>query len=232
MSNPKWVTIALAEMGQKEIAGPASNPRILQYHAVTTLGAKSDEVAWCASFVSWVLKEAALPSVLSNGRGSARAADFATYGTKLEKPVLGAIVVFSRVGGNHVGFYMGEDKGKWLILGGNQGNQVCIERYGLEKLIAIRWPAGVPLPNAIAPLSTSGVIRGNVVTGLATVGSLGAGLVGSADTVDKARSWIAEGGWIAITFGILALVGVVWSILSRVKGRTASGETPTWDVVP
>ena len=56
-----WYNIAQAEMGVKEILGASkNNQRILDYHATTTLGAKTDEVPWCSSFVNWVMKQAGI----------------------------------------------------------------------------------------------------------------------------------------------------------------------------
>jgi hypothetical protein len=40
------------------IAGVEDNPRIREYHAATAMGEKSDEAAWCSSFVNWVLMKA------------------------------------------------------------------------------------------------------------------------------------------------------------------------------
>lgn len=139
-SEPSWLKIAREELGQKEISGSASNPRIIEYHRATTLRATTDEVPWCAAFVSWCLEQGKLPSTKS-----AAAISYAGYGDPLSTPILGCIAVFRRTGGNHVGFYMGEDaQGRILILGGNQGNAVTIAPQRKENLIGYRWPAGYP----------------------------------------------------------------------------------------
>jgi hypothetical protein len=44
--------IAKAELGTTEVPGTQNNPRILEYHATTTLKATTDEVPWCSSFVN------------------------------------------------------------------------------------------------------------------------------------------------------------------------------------
>lgn len=219
--NPSWVQIALAEQGQAEQAGDKQNPRIVAYHAITGLRAQNDETPWCASFVGWCLEQAGLKST-----GSAVARSYETWGVALEKPVLGAIVTFTRAGGGHVGFYMGARDGKWLILGGNQSNRVSIAAYDPNRMTAIRWPAGVPLPNAIAPLSKSGVIQGNVLAGLSTVGSIGAGLIANAPSVDQAQRWIGQGGTIALVLGLIALAGIIWSIVSRAQGKKQAEVAP------
>lgn len=219
--NPSWVQIALAEQGQAEQAGAGHNPRIVDYHATTGLRAQDDETPWCASFVGWCLQQADI-----KGTASAAARSYETWGVPLAAPAYGAIVTFTRSGGGHVGFYMGQRDGRWLILGGNQSNRVSIAPYAPDRVTSIRWPASVPLPNAVAPLSRSGVIRGNVVAGLSTVGSIGAGLIANAPSVDQAQRWIGQGGTIALVLGVIALAGIVWSIVSRAQGKAQAETLP------
>lgn len=218
MSNPKWLQIALMEQGQTEIPGSVDNARILEYFTATDYpkAGLHDEVPWCAAFANWCLGQAGFTD--ARGRPgatrSAAAKSFKTWGQALDKPVLGCLVVWD----NHVTFYQGEQNGRILGFGGNQGNSVRTSSYAKGNAV-YRWPSDVPLPNAVAPLSKSGVIRGNIVAGLGTVGTLGAGLIGNADTVDKARAWIAEGGWIGLALGVIVLAGIIWSIASRVQGK-------------
>ena len=56
-----WLDVALGELGQVELGGSmrsTSNPRVIEYlDAVgTSLGDQGDQLAWCACFVTWVLK--------------------------------------------------------------------------------------------------------------------------------------------------------------------------------
>src|SRR5262245_39966632 len=55
-----WYQVALEELahGVAEIAGPESNPRILEYHASCTLHATNDDVAWCSAFANWCVTQA------------------------------------------------------------------------------------------------------------------------------------------------------------------------------
>lgn len=142
---PSWLRIAFAESssGVKEIPGNQHNPRILAYHQATSLKATSDEIAWCASFVNWCLREAGF-----TGTNSARARSFLNYGepVALNDIRAGDIVVFSR-GNNpaqgHVAFFCewrDVRKGTMNVCGGNQSNQVSITTYGIENLIGIRRP--------------------------------------------------------------------------------------------
>ena len=60
-TEPEWLQIARAEaqLGVKEDPRLGKqNKRIIEYHALTTLAATTDETAWCSSFVNWVLWQA------------------------------------------------------------------------------------------------------------------------------------------------------------------------------
>jgi surface antigen len=47
----------------------------------------------------------------------------------------------------HVGFISGVNSdGSLQVLGGNQGNSVNITRFDRSRVLAYRWPAGVPAP--------------------------------------------------------------------------------------
>lgn len=131
-----WIEAAKGELGVKEISGIYHQTRIVEYFRATTLGSKEDEVPWCSAFVSWCLP--------NNGTRSAWAKSYLKYGTSLEKPKYGCIVVFDRgESKGHVGFFMGAENGKLKILGGNQNDCVCIKEYPEEKVLSYRWP-----PNA------------------------------------------------------------------------------------
>lgn len=129
---------ASSQIGVKEVVGEsAHNQTILDYAIAIGLNwIESDEVPWCAVFVSWVLFLLGLPYLKT-----ARAADFLTYGV----PVLigdvrpGDIMIFKRKGGHHVGFYTGHHfrEGFVWILGGNQSNQVKHTAFNLDDLVGI-----------------------------------------------------------------------------------------------
>jgi len=140
-----WLRIAQAESGVREARGSRNNPRILAFHAATSLGARKDSVAWCSSFVNWVMKKAG-----HGGTNSAAARSWLSYGKRLTKPVKGAIVIFRRGSSNwqgHVAFYLGEaGSGRITVIGGNQSDAVNTKSYPKSKVLGYRWPAGVPLP--------------------------------------------------------------------------------------
>lgn len=153
-----WYDIAVAEIGVKELLGKNSNnKRIIEYHSTTTLGAKTDEVPWCSSFVNWVIKQSGF-----DGTNNALAKSWETWGTAANAPRKGDIVVIKRKNkssdpgtgsatGYHVGFYVTSNSVAISILGGNQDNQVKKSSFMLRSydIVAYRRPIsaniGVPL---------------------------------------------------------------------------------------
>jgi uncharacterized protein (TIGR02594 family) len=138
MQTPSWLTLAYEELGQKEIAGKPANPRIVEYLHATGLSesyASSDETAWCAAFVSWVMVQAGYQSL-----HSAWANAWQGYGEKLSHPAYGAVACFDR----HVAFYIGETATHVRVLGGNQSNAVTEASFPKSRLVCYRWPVGAP----------------------------------------------------------------------------------------
>lgn len=154
---PEWVTVARKLLGAKEIPGPSHNSFISKGWA--RLGAawfNDDETPWCGFFVAHCIDAAKLPYPLKGE--FARAKAWADWG-KTSKPVLGAIVVYSRNGGGHVGFLVGESATHYYVLGGNQDNCVSISPFNktTRKPLAFRWPAALPDGNIPLPLMAGGV---------------------------------------------------------------------------
>mgnify|MGYP001568627495 CR=1 FL=1 len=143
MNAETWLSVALGEIADHtaEIPGPAANPQIVQYNAVTTLKATSDEVPWCSSFACWVMEQAGAPSTKSM---MARSWLNWAGGEMLSLPRFGAIVVLARgakmSNQGHVGFLVSSRPGRVAILGGNQGDQVSIEWYDESRVLGYRWP--------------------------------------------------------------------------------------------
>jgi uncharacterized protein (TIGR02594 family) len=155
--DPKWLNAARARLGTREAAGTANSPAILAW--AKKLGTKvlgmiynADSVPWCGVFVAYCLAEDGIkaPPV------AVRAMSWATWGLAIrpERLAPGAVLVFERHGGGHVGFYVGEDAVAYHVLGGNQGDAVTIARIEKTRCIARRWPTGRPVtgkPVQIAP---------------------------------------------------------------------------------
>lgn len=144
---PKWYQVARSRIGVREVPGPQSNPVILGW--AKKLGGwvagwfKDDDIPWCAVFVNSCLQEAGV--VGAKGGQAVAALDFASWG-RTGPLTPGAILVFRRPGGHHVGFYVGERVDGFLrVLGGNQSNSVNETWIARERLIAVRWPLSEPL---------------------------------------------------------------------------------------
>ena len=138
---PKHLEIAFGELGQAEVPGPGTNPRIALY--LTGVGmAPSDEIPWCSAFVNAVI-------VRANHKGTnrANARSWLEWGVPTV-PVLGAVCVLWRINpenpSGHVGFYLDQDSYGVYLLGGNQSDKVCIRRYPLERVLGYRVPATMP----------------------------------------------------------------------------------------
>ncbi len=134
---PNWMIIAAQEKGVSEIVGLEANKRIVEYASETSLHATSDEVPWCSSFVNWCMKKS-----LIKGTNSAAARSWLEWGYKCE-PRTGCVVVLQR--GNdgisgHVGFLVEHDQAFVHLLGGNQGDSVCVQKFPRHKVIDFRWP--------------------------------------------------------------------------------------------
>jgi uncharacterized protein (TIGR02594 family) len=140
-----WYLIARKEIGVKEIVGSKHNPRIIEYHATTTLKATTDEVPWCSSFVNWCISKAGYTPTRS-----AAARSWATWGQRIDKPVKGCIVVMTRDGGGHVGFYESEAEGIVRVLGGNQANGVNVRPYKSERILAYVIPKKMSIEDETA----------------------------------------------------------------------------------
>lgn len=139
---PSWHRNAIEMIGVHETPGPQTTAEIAGMLEYLNAPWVDDETPWCGVFVAYCCKRAGV-AIPSNW---AWAKAWSTWGSPRPKDALGpgTILVFQRPGGGgHVGFYEGEDAGRYYVLGGNQSDQV--KRSWLEKsrLIAARWPAGV-----------------------------------------------------------------------------------------
>ena len=139
-TDPHWLTKAKQYIGLKEIPGPRHNKTITHWLERLNAWWRDDETPWCGVFCAAVMQEVGLPYPKFYMR--ARAWD--DYGVLLRPDRLapGAILVFDRKGGGHVGFYVGEDAGFYYVLGGNQSNAVNVMKLGKSRLVASRWPRG------------------------------------------------------------------------------------------
>lgn len=159
MTEPRWLTIARGHIGTREIPGPKHNAKIIGWLQRLKSWVKDDETPWCGTFCAAVMQEAGLPYPAMFLRARA----WSDYGSNLRTTHLapGAILVFSRQGGGHVGFYVGEDATAYHVLGGNQSNMVNVTRILKNRCIATRWPKGEPVVGGPVRLAANGDLSRN-----------------------------------------------------------------------
>ncbi|MGS3144141.1 TIGR02594 family protein [Aeromonas sanarellii] len=147
----RWLDEARKHLGLKEMKGPKHAQAILDmWKAIKRGGIKDDETPWCAAFVGACLERV---GILSTRFESAKS--YLSWGEKLDRPVLGCVVVFTRDGGGHVGFVVGKStSGNLLVLGGNQGDEVNIREFPLTRVTGYRWPLNEPMPVGDLPVGT------------------------------------------------------------------------------
>lgn len=155
MLEPEWLQEARKYVGQKEVPGKGSNAwiaglwgKIKMGWLFKQLGNDDSTAPWCGAFVGAVLLDCGIPAA-ENGQ---RARAWLDWGIPLSVPAVGAVVVYERKGGGHVGFLAGQDlEGNLMTLGGNQGDKVSIAPFNRERVLGFRWPPvaappGVGLP--------------------------------------------------------------------------------------
>lgn len=206
---PKWLEMAREEIGTKEVPGPKSNPRIEAYYAEAGHPGLRDDVAWCAALVGCMLKRSGLPNT-----GSLAARSYLNYGTKLDEPRLGCIVVFKRSNSSwegHVGFYVGETANHIKVCGGNQSDSVSIASYPKSKLLpgGYRWPVEPTATALAAAGSTEIKSANNVQNAVIAVGGATSAvkIVDESGAIDQLKS-VGEGAGV-IKHAMEGLHGVV-----------------------
>lgn len=143
MADPTWLIEAKKHIGTKEVPGPQHNSKIISWLRRLKAWWSDDETPWCGTFVAQCLQAVGLPVA----KDWYRAKGWSEYGSNLRSTHVapGAILVFARKGGGHVGFYVGEDNVYFHVLGGNQSNTVNVMRIAKMRCVAIRWPKGEPV---------------------------------------------------------------------------------------
>ena len=100
---------------------------------------------WCGDFVETCFRMALPDEPLLGALGTNPywARNWLLFGQAV-KPITGAVLVFARGSGGHVGFAVGQDDRHFLVLGGNQSDAVTIARIAKSRLLGARWPATYP----------------------------------------------------------------------------------------
>ena len=136
----KHMEIAFSQYGIKEIKGSEDNPEVLKYFDAMGFDGKKlkDETAWCAAFANYCTSMA----FNTEYTGTLKARDWLSVGVPVSSPRFGDVVVLWRESKSswkgHVGFFINQDKDHVYLLGGNQGNQVCIAPYDNYRILGYR----------------------------------------------------------------------------------------------
>ena len=134
---PNWLTAARQYLGVAETPGRATTPVIRRWLLDLKAWWSDDETAWCGVAVAAWMREAGIDLP----RHWYRARAWLEWGEVIMHPAVGAVVVFERAGGGHVGLVVGEDRqGRLMVLGGNQGNRVSIAPFDRSRVLGYRWP--------------------------------------------------------------------------------------------
>jgi uncharacterized protein (TIGR02594 family) len=163
---PRLLKEMLALYGTIEGPGKEDNPLILSWAKAIGLGHvyKHDSIAWCGLTVAYACAQAGWEHA---PRGNALwAQNWASWGNPVERgsEMLGDVLVFTRRGGGHVGLYIGEDKTRFYVIGGNQGDAVSIKPIAKTRLFAVRrcpWRVNQPANVRKIFMSASGPVSDN-----------------------------------------------------------------------
>ena len=145
---PVWYREAVRLLDVREKPGAADNPEILEWAKGRKIAYPHDSIAWCGLFVAHCIGATLPDEPLPTNPLGARS--WVAFGDGCPA-ALGAVLVFWREQKTgwkgHVGFYAGEDESAYHVLGGNQGDKVCITRIPKGRLLAngVRKPKSVKL---------------------------------------------------------------------------------------
>lgn len=152
-AEPGWLALARTLTGVREVPGPGNSPLISGWLAKLGAWWRDDATPWCGVFVGHMMQETGhvLPKHWYRAKG------WLDWGVPLKAPSVGAVVVFERQGGGHVGFVVGKDtRGRLLVLGGNQGDAVSIAAFDMARVVGYRWPTEYSAPAGGLPTYETG----------------------------------------------------------------------------
>lgn len=169
---PRTILEGLEFMGVQEVVGRGSNKTIIDWRDILNAAAPSgdpmiqgysdDDIPWCGLYAAIVTFFRA-NNITEVVKTPLWARSWVNYGVAARQAALGDVLVFSRNGGGHVGFYIAEDAYSYHVLGGNQSNAVTITRILKNRCIAIRRPPYKTQPSSVKPyiVKSGGAISKN-----------------------------------------------------------------------
>ena len=138
--------VARRFIGLKEAPGVASSYLVMAMLRLDMTWPQGDDVPWCSAFVNFVCWILGLPRSKSLAARSWLA--IGTLVPTIKEAVAGFdVVILTRDGGGHVGFYVGHDAATVQLCGGNQHDAVNVSNFPLTQVLGIRrltTPAAAP----------------------------------------------------------------------------------------
>jgi len=134
-------------VGLREVSGTASNPAVLAMLRLDNSWPAGDDVAWCSAFVNfiaWLLRLPRSKSLAARSWllvGEPVTLDLAEVGFDMvvlkrgSGPQPGPEVIKAS---GHVGFFAGVEGARVLLLGGNQGDEVSLDRFPVANVLGVR----------------------------------------------------------------------------------------------
>jgi uncharacterized protein (TIGR02594 family) len=143
---PPWIVEGKKVFGLHESRNNAELRRWLVSDGKTLGDPKANP--WCCDYVETAIKNTLPKEQFPNplGQNLYWARNWIYFGVATQ-PCMWCVMVFSRDGGGHVGFAVGEDATDYYVLGGNQSDSVNIARISKSRLLGCRWPSTYKNPN-------------------------------------------------------------------------------------
>src|SRR4029077_8593822 len=132
--------IKLQNQGFKEIPGPESNPKIIAWaHGPGHYPDMTDDstTPWCGIGMAGVFSDVGMANKIS--AAPAAAIRWMRCGVPC-KPMVGAIAIFPRPGGNHVTCIRAIKGTVWECIGCNQNDSVTTSTFQASQCKGTRWP--------------------------------------------------------------------------------------------
>lgn len=138
MNRVPWLDEARRHIGLREVPGVTTAPTIGRWLRELRAWWADDETPWCGVAVAAWMRAAGIEPA----RNWFRARAWLEWGAPITEPAAGCVVVVGRAGGGHVGLVIGEDeRGRLMVLGGNQGDAVTVAPFERSRVLGYRWPA-------------------------------------------------------------------------------------------
>lgn len=143
MAKGYLVHLAMTQFLTKEFVGSKHNPEVLKYFdEIGHAWVNDDETPWCSAFMNWCAMNAGLER---SAKLDARS--WLNVGEVTHAPETGDVCILWRgtpAGWQgHVGIFVCKKEGQVYLLGGNQGDTVCVAPYAESRVLGYRRLATV-----------------------------------------------------------------------------------------